>query len=283
MPKEKIPVNKISDKLRGRTFFFSYFPDKEYPSSGIERVHRDDYYVFLFALSGKIKFLIDFEECEITSDSLVYISPGQVHYPVYYSNVSGYILLADSMLIKNEYKEIFEKSALLKSSIKLDERTINELKLCASLINNRVDFRTNEYENSLLHDLISFYIGLIAEVFQKGFPVIENNRYLSITSRFKKLLAENYSTLKRPSEYATKLNISAVYLNEAVKNTTDFTVSDSILNEIILQAKRLLYYTELSIKEIALSLGYEDWVYFTRLFTKATKLTPSQFRKSCFR
>lgn len=65
-------------------------------------------------------------------------------------------------------------------------------------------------------------------------------------------------TMKRPSQYASEIKISPVYLNEAVKSTTGFSVRNCIQNEIILQAKRLLYYTDLTIKETALKLGYDD-------------------------
>ncbi|MCD8194276.1 MAG: helix-turn-helix domain-containing protein [Tannerellaceae bacterium] len=56
-------------------------------------------------------------------------------------------------------------------------------------------------------------------------------------------------------------------------------MSDWIQYEIILQAKRLLYYTTMNIKEIAHTLGYEDHAYFTRLFTKVADMSPGQFRK----
>ncbi|HAR37126.1 MAG TPA: AraC family transcriptional regulator, partial [Porphyromonadaceae bacterium] len=70
-----------------------------------------------------------------------------------------------------------------------------------------------------------------------------------------------------------------IYLYEAVKQTTGQSVSHYIHNEIVIQAKRLLFYTDRSVKEIALELGYEDYAYFTRLFTKTSKLSPTQFRK----
>jgi AraC-like DNA-binding protein len=86
--------------------------------------------------------------------------------------------------------------------------------------------------------------------------------------------------LKRPSEYASELNLSPAYLNEAVKKMTELSVSDCIRNEIVLQAKRLLFYTHQSVKEIACSLGYDDYSYFTRLFTKSAGVSPTQFRKN---
>jgi YesN/AraC family two-component response regulator len=72
--------------------------------------------------------------------------------------------------------------------------------------------------------------------------------------------------------------LSSYYLNEAIKKTTGLSVGDYIRNEIVLQAKRLLFYTNLSVKEIASSLGYDDYAYFTRLFTKSAGVSPTQFK-----
>ena len=47
----------------------------------------------------------------------------------------------------------------------------------------------------------------------------------------------------------------------------------------MMEAKRLLYYTELSIKEISNQLGYTDHSYFSRFFRKATGMSASYFRK----
>ena len=57
------------------------------------------------------------------------------------------------------------------------------------------------------------------------------------------------------------------------------SVSRYVRRERVLQARRLLLYTELSVKEIAAELGYDDSAYFTRLFTKETGVPPSVYRK----
>lgn len=57
------------------------------------------------------------------------------------------------------------------------------------------------------------------------------------------------------------------YLNECVKNITGFSVSYHIQQRIILEAKRMLFYTNKSIKEIAIELGYDDYPYFSKKLT----------------
>jgi AraC family transcriptional regulator, transcriptional activator of pobA len=106
------------------------------------------------------------------------------------------------------------------------------------------------------------------------------SRPRSITRQFRQRLAKEYKTLKSPAAYAAVLNISPSYLNEAVKDNTGFPVSYWIHREITMEARRMLYYTDNNVKEIAWALGYDDPAYFTRLFTKVTGSSPQQFRRN---
>ena len=85
--------------------------------------------------------------------------------------------------------------------------------------------------------------------------------------------------MKSPCQYADKLNYSLSYLNESVKSVTGFPISYWIHQQIILEAKRLLYYTDMSVREIAFFLGYEDHTYFSRLFSKVAGMSPGAFRQ----
>jgi len=64
-----------------------------------------------------------------------------------------------------------------------------------------------------------------------------------------------------------------------VKDITGFAVSYWIRQEVIMEAKRLLYYTHFTVKEIAINLGYSDTAYFIRLFRKTTGEPPLRFRE----
>ena len=103
---------------------------------------------------------------------------------------------------------------------------------------------------------------------------------MQITHEFRKLLMQNIQSQKSPSYYACWLNISESYLNEAIKKTTGFTATYWIQQQIMLEAKRLLCFSKLNVKEIAHALGYDDHTYFSKLFKQATRMTPLTFRNS---
>ncbi|MFV0536244.1 MAG: AraC family transcriptional regulator [Dysgonomonas sp.] len=287
---EKIPTHKISEVFDGNNAFLVHV-SKEKISSNIDHhrygeehhrarhAHRDDYYIFFLVNEGKGKIAIDFVDYELVANSIHCIMPGQVHMPASYINVDGCFLAVDSLLVKNEYKEIIEKRLLSGTVTKPSRQEMKELTNCLTVIEERLNRNEHSIERSILSDLISAYIGMIADIYRRFTPISLNNRATEITLQFKSLLTENYDSMKRPSQYAEQMNLSLVYLNEVVKKTTGLSVSLCIREEVILQAKRLLYYTNLTIKEIAQKVGYDDWAYFTRQFTKSTGLSPSEFRK----
>lgn len=109
---------------------------------------------------------------------------------------------------------------------------------------------------------------------------IQNRRHIEITLAFKELLSANEQINRNVSHYAESLHISPVYLNEVVKNVTGVSVSRYIQNELILHAKRMLVYTSLTVREISIHLGIDDYAYFTRVFTKAVGISPTLYRKN---
>lgn len=275
-----IPTRKTSEHFPGAIARMKYFSEENpYQAPSGLHAHRDDYYIFLLIEEGHGRLLIDFEEREITGKSVFCILPGQVHLPGTGIGGHGWFLAVDRMVVRDEYKELFERYASVGSAICLNEDVMSDMANCASLIYNRLVSGNKNTIQYIIQDLLSSYIGMIAETYLEKFPATINNRLAVITHKFKSLLSANYHLMKRPSEYASAMNISPVYLYESVKKTTGQSVGDYIHNEIVLQAKRLLFYTNMSVKEIALELGYEDSAYFTRLFTKIAKESPMQFRK----
>ena len=101
----------------------------------------------------------------------------------------------------------------------------------------------------------------------------------NIVDRFQKLVEIQFIEQKKVSAFATELNISSGHLNELCKARIGKSASEVIKDRVLLEAKRLLLHSELSIKEIAYALNMLDPAYFTRMFKKGTGKGPQQFRE----
>ena len=77
-------------------------------------------------------------------------------------------------------------------------------------------------------------------------------------------MERHYIKYHSVAQYAELLHITPKALNKRITRYTNTTPNDIIKNRIILETKRLLAHTPLSIKEISYELGYEDTSYFTR-------------------
>jgi AraC-like DNA-binding protein len=81
------------------------------------------------------------------------------------------------------------------------------------------------------------------------------------------------------SEYAKLLGITANYLNETVKTVTGQTAGELIRDRLLLEAKRWLIHSELSIAQVADQLHFDDPSYFSRFFKKYAHCSPGDFRR----
>ncbi|MXN89729.1 helix-turn-helix domain-containing protein [Flavobacterium sp. Sd200] len=96
---------------------------------------------------------------------------------------------------------------------------------------------------------------------------------------FLMLLESNFLTVTNIDFYAGKLGISSKRLNQILREKLDKTGTQIIHDRIILEAKRKIIHSDVTIKEIAYDLGFTDRPYFSRFFKKQTGETPEEFQK----
>lgn len=107
----------------------------------------------------------------------------------------------------------------------------------------------------------------------------KTNKKSSYIEQFKNLVEIHFKELKRTSEYAEKLSISANYLNSLVKEKLDISAENYIQNRVVLESERLLLNTDLSVTQISFELGFSDKSHFGKYFKKVAKESPNNFRK----
>jgi AraC-like DNA-binding protein len=121
---------------------------------------------------------------------------------------------------------------------------------------------------------------LLKRMYTSHYPASEfslTNRHIQ---KFIRLVNSNFQHNRSVDFYAQQLNITPGHLNDVVKQHLGINAKQHILNRTMLEAKRLLSYTQLSVDEIATHLNYENTSYFVRAFRNSTNQTPLLFRKN---
>jgi len=274
-----IPVHSLPDGYQENLVVRQVTPDNLNGLNETEHSHRHNYHIFSLVRKGTFHIEIDFEQYQIKAPAVLYIHPSQVHRIIKIEKADVFLLGMNSENLNPDYLRTLEqvivpeRSLSLKSAIYtiLDQAII----LCAALFERKAD----KLYASVLRDYCNAFVGLIISQYLEKTEITDSlPRYHIITREFKLLLERDFILIKQPSDYAGALNISTSYLNECVRNVTGCPVSYHIHQRIILEAKRLLYYSDKSVKEIAADLGYDDYPYFCRIFARITGTTALAFR-----
>lgn len=258
------------------------YSDKTDSDSPITYTHQDDYYIFGFIENGVCCVNVDFEQFTLVKGNAFAMLPGQVHTFVSSTDLSAYMLIVDGIFIEDAVRQILEQNLLFKQPILIDEHNFDVLNNLFRLLSSYTCGSADDISVSIIKHVALSIVGIISECIlgNVSFENVSKFRYVEHTVRFFEILRSNINDSHSPSFYAEKLHLSLSYLNESVKAVTGISVCKTIQNEVVLRAKRALVYTEKSIKEIALELGFDDYAYFTRIFKRNVGMNPNSFRKN---
>lgn len=105
-----------------------------------------------------------------------------------------------------------------------------------------------------------------------------SRRDQEIARAFGRAVEEHFRDRKRLSDYAAALAISPQRLNAACKSAAGASASEMLHGRVMVEAKRSLAYTEMTVAEIGHDLGFDDPAYFNRFFARRSGLAPGQWR-----
>ena len=101
-----------------------------------------------------------------------------------------------------------------------------------------------------------------------------------IYRKFMLLLAENSNVNRSVKSYADELCVSPKYLTSVCRRHGNYTASELIAASIISRIKQLLLYSDLSIKEVAAEMGFDNLSFFGKYVKKHLRLSPNNYRKA---
>jgi AraC family transcriptional activator of pobA len=244
----------------------------------IERSHRDNGHLFILQLKGTTFIEIDFQKHFIEGSSIIYINPDQIHRVITFEHATVISWIVTSENLNQKNLEILADLTPV-AALTLDAEACTVISETASLCIKLSERKKEKLFNMILQGSLNTLVSLVASQYLSKATTTENHsRFEVVTKSFKSALEKTFLTVKSPGEYAKSLNISTSYLNECIKTVTGQSVSHHIQQRVILEAKRMLYHSSKSIKEIAGELGYDDYSYFTRVFVNVTAMTPLAFR-----
>ena len=281
----------VCDDPKGAGLEIYRMPEFFSQVSGLEtdKIHVHGFYEIVWFTQGEGVHYVDFSEYPVSNGTMFFISPGQVHSFDKRHDQKGYVIKVCSELLADE---VYGSLAYLIYNIfnaydrapfcRLDERDNSNLSYILDAAEAELkhpgSLGHEEYLQSLVRlFLITVQRAYVSDASSLFNPVRTSHRYFL---SFRRLLDENYTTVHTVKEYASMLNITSKTLTQYVGECSTQSPLNLINNRIILEAKRLLRYSNFSVKEIAFRLGFEDPSYFVKFFKRLVHRSPADYRES---
>ncbi len=248
----------------------------------ISQPHRHDFYYCVLLDKGKMELEIDFEKVQLTDQTLFLSYPGQIHQINSARMERGWFVAFDPSILDEQLKNILDQCLSEVILLPLSPKQSTDFFSFIYHLYTIYDDQTQLFRQTITQSMVTALVYQIASAYlsMEKFNLIRHSaRSIEITKTFKQLLRRNFKSMKKPSEFSAKMNITVSYLNDTVRSVTGFSVTYYIQQELMREAQRLLYHSDLTVKEIADTLGFEDAKYFNRLFSKVIGVSPGSFRK----
>jgi AraC-like DNA-binding protein/mannose-6-phosphate isomerase-like protein (cupin superfamily) len=284
---KKVPVLQINNFQQAATIpptvYVQRLEEHLLQYQFIKAPHRHDFYCIFLFTEGEGTHTIDFTAYEVKPGSVFFMSPAQVHTWQLSSSTNGYVVFftPELYLLENTRHTLAHFPFFHYTAVPFVLLTDASRESITNIIISI--FREYKSPEANRQAIISSYLNILllklSNVYSEANNQSLSTHLLHQIRQLETLIEQNYLDHKPATHYAQLMKISQKQLNTICQRALSKPLGTILQERIILEAKRLLVHTPLSVAQVAAQLNFTDNSYFNRLFKKSAGLTPEQFRQ----
>ena len=252
---------------------------------GPRRPHRHDYHELVWTRHGSGRHLIDGDISDVEPGTITLIGRGQVHVFERARSLHGAIVRFGEELLHggpsagaNPAWLVGGRAVHTVSVPTGDESRLEAVIEALADETRRPDSRSVDLQRHLLSSLLLWV--------ERWYEAVRTDQReaddpdLLLYRRFTGALERDYMRHHDATHYADALRVPQAALSRALSRVTGRTTKELITDRRMLEAARLLRFSEMAVGEIAFRAGYTDQLYFSRVFRKRVGVSPTEVRRA---
>jgi AraC family transcriptional activator of pobA len=243
----------------------------------VREPHRHAYHELIWVREGHGRHLIDGAPIEFGPRTLTLIAKGEVHQFERADRISGVVVRFDDEWLSGSRRWLFSGGACTAMSVPDTEAARFDALL--ELLREEVERPAGPESAELRRHLLAAAL-LWAQRWREA--QLEGGGAtgadVELHRRFQETLERDFTTRHEASHYARELGVTTGTLSRTLMRLTGHTTKQLILERVLVEAARLLRFSDLSVKEIADRLGFTDQFAFSKAFKRQRGEAPLDFR-----
>lgn len=251
---------------------------------------RINAFIIVICSEGKIDFSCDLKHYTITANTAFLYRPGMIIQIHTKTPCKLTVLIFKQELLEQlniKVRNIAMNFLKLKDAqyTSLATKDCEQLREIFSIVYAETkENDTNPYYHDMMESLITSGIYRLLYIMAHNFydtaeSTDTQTREEGYFKQFMKLLALNYRSHRSVQFYASQIHLNPKYLSSVIKNTSGKSPAEWINTYVILEAKNLIKYSDLSIQEIAYTLNFPNQSFFGKYFKRLTGMSPKTYRQ----
>jgi len=239
--------------------------------------HRHAYHELIWVREGHGRHLIDGDEVEFGPRTLTLIAKGQVHQFQRAEGVSAVVARFEDDWLASSRRWLFSGQAC--TALRVPEDEAARFDALLDLLRVELERPAGPESAELRRHLLAAVL-LWAQRWREG-QLEEGGATrtdLQLYQQFQEVLERDYAANHDAGHYAAELGVTTGTLSRLLTKLTGQSTKQLVQDRLILEAARLLRFSDLSIKEIAARLGFSDQFAFSKAFKRQRGEAPLDFR-----
>lgn len=248
------------------------------------RPHYHDFFQLLL-LIGPCTFMHDFRDYDLKGAVIACISPGQVHSVIPEPGMQGIQVSFTQSFIDDDAPPpsvIYELPFFFptEASPCLTVPPGDSFRILEVFKDLQVEFeRAEPGAAQAMRALLSLLFVRMTRLYAEIHPTKAVSRAGQMVRQFQLAVEHHFLEMHSVAQYAKLLKMTPNHLNDTIRDQTGHSAGDIIRQRRMLNAKRLLLHSDLSVAEIGYQMGFKDPSYFSRFFRRYLGQTPADFRE----